>query len=462
MPDWDVFVSYSRDDDAAPASMLASALRDHGLRVFWDDHDVPLFQPISDTILGALRSSRALLAFYSARYPLRQACQYELTAAFLAGQQEGAPTRRVLVVNPEPGVGHIHPLQLRDARHARAPRSQSELAALVVSIGDHLRTIDSPIGDVETLAPPLWLPAPARPPAASFDNRLAQLWQLHSVLHPYDGSITSGRTHPVAVVAGPAGAGKTALVTEYAHRFGSAYPGGIFWLDASDSDLTAQLGHIAEAVTGTTAPPGTAMNAIATELHRRGERTLWILDGLAAAPDVAMRFLAPHPLSRSIVTTRDPALATLGHVITIGDRDVADFPPTSAIERTLAWKLQLELAYHVQLVAAGQQRDAMAALHRLFGFDRGMLREARSAPRTLHSVFVELQQKHLRPLLTQWHPALQSYEATRTDADPLQHEQSWPQHGELAAALGNVREQLVRTLANLAVITGSTYGVPSA
>ncbi|WP_163504695.1 toll/interleukin-1 receptor domain-containing protein [Fodinicola acaciae] len=461
MPDWDVFVSYSRDDDAAPASILASALRDHGLRVFWDDHDVPLFQPISDTILGALRSSRALLAFYSARYPLRQACQYELTAAFLAGQQEGAPSRRVMVVNPEPGVDHIHPLQLRDARHARAPRTRSELAALVARITEHLRTIESPIGDVETLGPPLWLPAPARPPAASFDNRLAELWQLHSVLHPYDGSITSGRIHPIAVVIGPAGAGKTALVTEYAHRFGAAYPGGIFWLDAAENDLISQLDHLARAVTGATAPPGAAMNAIATELHRRRQRTLWILDGLVAEPSAARRFLAPHPLSRSIVTTRDPALAALGRAITIGDLAVLDVRPTSAIERTLAWQLQVELAHYLPLVAAGQQRDAMTALHRLFGLIRDMLREGRSAPFALLGICVELLHKHLRPLLAHWHPALQSYEATRTGTDPLQHERSWARHDELAAALGNVREQLSRTLADLAVITGSTYGSPS-
>ncbi len=206
---WDVFLSYSRGDDAAPARTLADALQGHGLRVFWDDHDIQPFQGISRSILLALGRSKVLLTYFSANYPRRRACQYELTAAFLAGQQEGDPTRRVLVVNPEPGRDHIDPLQLRDARHARAPKSRRDLEQLASQISAHVRTIGTEIGQIEPLAaPPLWLPVPARPRPIRSVERITELWDLHSALHPFDAALTSEPNQPIAVVVGPAGVGK--------------------------------------------------------------------------------------------------------------------------------------------------------------------------------------------------------------------------------------------------------------
>jgi hypothetical protein len=40
---------------------------------------------------------------------LRRYCQWELTAAWLAGEATGKPERRILVINPESGVAHIQP-----------------------------------------------------------------------------------------------------------------------------------------------------------------------------------------------------------------------------------------------------------------------------------------------------------------------------------------------------------------
>ena len=77
--------------------------------------------------MRACARSRVLLAYYSQHYPTRRACQWELTAAFLAAQRLGDPRQRVLVINPErnaqgaPLVGHIEPVQLRDAVFRAAP-----------------------------------------------------------------------------------------------------------------------------------------------------------------------------------------------------------------------------------------------------------------------------------------------------------------------------------------------------
>jgi len=52
------------------------------------------------------------MAFYSLNYAHSRACQWELTAGFLAAQREGDPRQRVLIVNPEEMAEHIHPVEL--------------------------------------------------------------------------------------------------------------------------------------------------------------------------------------------------------------------------------------------------------------------------------------------------------------------------------------------------------------
>ncbi len=84
-----------------------------------DESEIETFESISRAIEGGLAYSRALVAFYSREYPARRACQWELTAAFLAAQRAGVnPRQRVLVVNPERGGDHVQPIELRDALYA--------------------------------------------------------------------------------------------------------------------------------------------------------------------------------------------------------------------------------------------------------------------------------------------------------------------------------------------------------
>jgi hypothetical protein len=329
---WDVFLSYSRRDDAGPALVLAKALRAAGLRVFWDDAEVPPFHAISPTILTELANATVLLAYYSANYPTRRACQHELTTAFLAGQQESTPTRRVLVVNPEPGFGHIQPVQLRDVRHARAPRSQRELTELAERVAAQVADIPTPIGAVEPRVPPRWLPAPARARSRPFVGRVPQLWQLHSALHPDAARLTVAQAAPIAVVHGPAGIGKTALVTEYAHRFAAAFPGGIFWLDGKAADpetaLRGQLAAMAGVLSGREVGLDRASDVLAGQLHDRQLPSLWVLDGLPPAalrPEITHRLIGPHPQARSVLTTRDPAYRDIGTAI-----ELTGLPETDA------------------------------------------------------------------------------------------------------------------------------------
>ncbi len=87
MPDYDVFVSYAHADAAAVAPLVA-ALRDRGLAVWQDASDMAPFESITGRIVEGLGRSKAMLAWYTATYPTRRACQWELTAGFLAASMK--------------------------------------------------------------------------------------------------------------------------------------------------------------------------------------------------------------------------------------------------------------------------------------------------------------------------------------------------------------------------------------
>ncbi|NEB81399.1 toll/interleukin-1 receptor domain-containing protein [Streptomyces sp. SID14478] len=302
---WDVFLSYSRSD-ADRVRPLADALRGAGLSVFTDEAGVASFAGISDTIRQELARSRVLLAYYSTGYPEREACQWELTAAYLAGLREGDPRRRVLVVNPEAaaaggGAAHIHPVELRDSRHALyRPEDGQALAALVADVRRHLAGLEGamPLGEPPRSA--RWSPGP-RPSAAGGPllGRLPQLWYVHSALHAHTAPLVTGRAAARTVqIRGMAGVGKTFLAQEYAQRFAAAHPGGVCWLDASDSsryedqleELKAQLGS----------------EDLYRYFEEQGQSFLYVVDGLPAglsARDV-LRHAAPHPLGHTLFTTR--------------------------------------------------------------------------------------------------------------------------------------------------------------
>ncbi len=72
------------EGDIDRARELAGALRAVGLRVWFDETEVADFASITRAVEDGLARSKALLAWYSKAYPTRRACQWELTAAFLA------------------------------------------------------------------------------------------------------------------------------------------------------------------------------------------------------------------------------------------------------------------------------------------------------------------------------------------------------------------------------------------
>ncbi|MFF1307395.1 TIR domain-containing protein [Streptomyces sp. NPDC058307] len=302
---WDVFLSYSRSD-VERVRPLARALRDGGLDVFTDETGVASFTGISDTIRRELARSKALLAFYSTGYPEREACQWELTTAYLAGLGEGDPRRRVMVVNPERGTGHIHPVELRDARHA----SPEDLAVLVTDVRAHVAGISGPM----TLTEPRvrrWLLGAPRP-RPEFLGRLSELWQVHSALHAHAAPLVTGRAAAHAVqIRGMAGIGKTLLAQEYALRFEAAYPGGVYWVNGEAyDDSVRSLGA----------------QDLFEYFDALGEPFLWVVDGVPAGRSTTGEIAAtaaPHPLGHTLFTLRSRSYDGLGTPVDLGPLDAS-------------------------------------------------------------------------------------------------------------------------------------------
>jgi tetratricopeptide (TPR) repeat protein len=83
---------------------------------------------------------------------------------------------------------------------------------------------------------------PYRSLGEKFIGRVDSFWDLHDCLFRDSTTILAGE----AVVVGTGGLGKTQLAIEYAHRFGSIYTGGVYWVDA-DQGLSTLISQIGEA-----------------------------------------------------------------------------------------------------------------------------------------------------------------------------------------------------------------------
>jgi tetratricopeptide repeat protein/TIR domain-containing protein len=321
--EYDVFLSHAWADGERP-QQLADALTKAGLRVWFDAAEINDFASITRAVTEGLAKSKTLLAYYSQTYPLRRACQWELTAAFLAAQIEGDPRRRVLVVSPEESADHIHPIELRDAKFRNAPRNNGDMRELAEAICKHVAAIDGPLADIRPLTAPNWY---GMTPVGStrFVGRLKEMWEIHSLLHAGDVAQITGAgaaTGGIGQVQGLGGVGKSLLAEEYALHFGAAYPGGVFWVRAYGNDdaqaalgseqrealRTDQVRQIAERL-GIDAHGQTAEQIegeLARKIGSEGKPCLWVVEDVPNGLDgeALRRWFAPHALARTLVTTR--------------------------------------------------------------------------------------------------------------------------------------------------------------
>ncbi|WP_062204703.1 TIR domain-containing protein [Streptomyces sp. NBRC 109706] len=389
--EWDVFLSYSRSDEHRIIGVVA-ALRAAGLRVFVDDTAVDDFASITATITDALARCKVLLALYSADYPRRRACQWELTYAYLTGQHEGDPLRRTLLINPERSVEHVHPMELRDARHWRWPADQEAAGPLAKRVAEYVDRIDTPMGDIARTPVVPWLPAPARTGSTRFTGRLAEQWHVHTALHRHRAPLLSGTAAGrIAQLRGMPGIGKSLLAQEYALHFSSSFPGGIFWFDlhplAAASPREVVTGYADQLATALSAlgvdPPDRSptglLSHFAVALAERNAPCLWVVDGVpdGLPPDQLHLLRGPHLLCSTLVTTRSLHYGSFGEPIDVTPVNEHDGyrlltsrrPPRDEPDRAAALALVRDVDGHPQaleLLADLAERGDFGRLRKTF------------------------------------------------------------------------------------------------
>ena len=136
-------------------------------------------------------------------------------------------------------------------------------------------------------------------------------------------------------------------------------------------------------------------------------------------------------------------------------------------ERRAAWELYVEMITRIAVVPMrdGIAREGLSSLYALFGEARTILRRygpevaepKRGGRYNFGFLTVALLNFALRPLLSYWHPELQTWEAQRGPTQSVKaHEDAWPRIGELRAELERTR----LALATYAAVLAEACGVP--
>ncbi|MEV0455794.1 TIR domain-containing protein [Catellatospora methionotrophica] len=323
---YDVFLSLSGTDRGA-VEPIVKALRGLGLEVFYDMDGIDESEGITAAIQQALHGARALVAYYSAAYPMRYACQFELTSAMLAAESRGGPQGRIIVINPEEHEEHLRPAMIADLKFARYRHGTDKPQELARLIERQVRTLDGPLGDVDVALPrPRWF-AERVMGKADFVGRYVEQWDLHSLLEAGRFPLTQEALRgPAVLLAGVGGSGKTALVAAYAWQFSAAHAGGVHWLSLAGATATdaperylAQVRIMAETLGLPTSGLSRAelFGAVAEILHRRPAPSLWVVDDVPSDLD-------PRELHRMLLPAGDAVRTVL--IIDAADYTAGDLP----------------------------------------------------------------------------------------------------------------------------------------
>ena len=209
----DVFVSWTRADaDDGPRRLADAFQAIDGLGVWFDEEQIEPSRRSPTGSRAGLGEAKMLVAWYSAAYPARRACREELTLALLAAERVGEGPKRVLVVNPEPELGHVLEARLLDRCFA-GPDQITDMASLAKLIADRAGQVSSPFGAIPATQSARWYGGEGwQGGSARFVGRLNKLWAIQDRLQRTTGPGEAGRA--VAVVSGLGGVGKSLLAAE--------------------------------------------------------------------------------------------------------------------------------------------------------------------------------------------------------------------------------------------------------
>jgi hypothetical protein len=210
--------------------------------------------------------------------------------------------------------------------------------------------------------------------ANRFAGRAKEFWDLHAKLTANRISIITGiYGQAAAQVRGLGGNGKSLLAREYAIRFGSAYPGGVFWLNGYGHDDT-QGGIDAEqrkalrqmqirefAVECGVPTEGLRPDEVEANfwksIERSAQRCLWIVDDVPTGLTLAEfedACGARWPGASMLATTRSREHGAVGSVLDLGVLSPTEAlgllcvhrKPTSSAENSAAALIAELLGFH--------------------------------------------------------------------------------------------------------------------
>jgi tetratricopeptide (TPR) repeat protein len=323
---YDLFVSYAHRDnsDGWVEAFVAEIQKEHlhfspkSLRIFLDLEGIRTMDDWEHRILGALRSSRLMLAmltphFFESAYCRKEweiYVEHELDKAMVgesiapvyvataSGYEDEANAaldawlsnmRRRQYVDVRPWrQGGREALQAEDARH-RLQLLEQRLSEGLEKAG-------------RIAASPTTIP----PHNAHFVGRLEELRKLREFL-------ALGRVGAITAVHGLGGMGKSALAFEYAHAYADDYPGGRYLVPCAQvDDVRIPLVNLAEfkdvALTDADRKDLAIAFARVRAAFETGPRSLLVLDNVdnpkTLSPSARAQFLPSSDNVHILVTTR--------------------------------------------------------------------------------------------------------------------------------------------------------------
>jgi hypothetical protein len=216
---------------------------------------------------------------------------------------------------------------MRNGQLAQFPENADELGTYCNNIREHVSALSGALDSAASSSMPA-LHGMAPVEGSRLVGRGSQLLDLHARLS----------ANRVCILSGASGNGKTLLAREYSVRFGPAYPGGIFWLNAYGNDSKSGSAEARQAarqdqIRGFARELGVRTDelenndveiAFSGELERRGQPCLWIVDDLAS--DLSReeiggwtaRHMGARTPVRVLITTRSGRYNALGCQLNLG------------------------------------------------------------------------------------------------------------------------------------------------
>lgn len=380
---FDVFICYNWDDKSL-ADDLYAALTERGVLAFQDDKAIELGDTLAPKLREALLGSRMLVPVVTPTFHESPSCLRELLTALTAAYRlEEGFSERIMAVTWRVRPSALRPRQLKHPKLLRREELDvAELADAIAAKVERIRkTDDRRFGAAPPVPEPDWYPVPL-PANKRFQGRGELMWELHESLLVKNKP--GNRAHPVVLVRGDGGQGKTALCEKYAQLFAEDHPGGVFVIRLEGSDRTRlsnpdttrtrlhqQLRQIAERLgphVRADTTDGLAA-AIGLELRDR-EPYLWLVDDIPSTVDRKMlrQLWAPTSNGKTLITSRSRIDGDLSDVFDLGplaERDgiqvltaAHGLPPGRSDERTAASGIAADLGHNALglTIAAGLTR----------------------------------------------------------------------------------------------------------